>query len=86
MDMGTYFILFDSKPDGIMVYVINSHGNGYYAARHLIDGRVLGRDEVEALCSCARASEAMRMLGANVYTAVLFAVGQLNRKLFKNQG
>lgn len=86
VDMGTYFILFDSKPDGIMVYVINSHGNGYYAARHLIDGRRLGQDETEALCSCARASEAMRMFGANVYTAVLFAVGQLNNKLLKNRG
>ncbi len=84
--MGTYFVLFDSKPDGIMVYVINSQGNGYFAAMRLIDGKALGQEETEALCSCARASETMRMFGVNVYTATLFAVGNLNRNLFKNQG
>ena len=84
--MGTYFVLFDSKPDGIMVYVINSQGDGYFAAMSLIDGKALGQEETEALCSCARASETMRKFGVNVYTAVLFAVGDLNHNLFKNQG
>lgn len=84
--MGTYFILFDSQPDGIAVYVINSHGTGYYAAKGLIDGKVLGQDDAEALCSCARISSAMTQFGLDVYYAVMFAVGNLNRNLFKNQG
>lgn len=78
--------MFDSQPDGIAVYVINSHGTGYYAAKGLIDGKVLGQDDAEALCSCARISGAMTQFGLDVYYAVLFAVGNLNRNLFKNQG
>lgn len=84
--MGTYFILFDSQPDGIAVYVINSHGTGYYAAKGLIDGKVLGQDDAEALCSCARISDAMTVFGLNVCFAVMLTVGILNHNLFKNQG
>lgn len=42
--------------------------------------------EALARCSCARISGAMTQFGLDVYTAVLFAVGNLNRNLFKNQG
>lgn len=84
VDMGTYFVLFDAKPDGIMVYVVKSHGNGYFAAKALMDGKTLDQVYTEALCSCARASDALRMFGVNVYTAVMVAVEGLNRILYKS--
>lgn len=42
--------------------------------------------EALARCSCARISGAMTQFGLDVYYAVLFTVGDLNRNLFKNQG
>ena len=42
--------------------------------------------EALARCSCARISGAMTEFGLDVYYAVVFAVGNLNHNLFKNQG
>lgn len=42
--------------------------------------------EALARCSCARISCEMSRFGLDVYYAVLFAVGDLNHNLFKNQG
>lgn len=42
--------------------------------------------EALARCSCARISCEMTRFGLDVCHAVLFAVGNLNHNLFKNQG